>query len=176
MARGDCTDPAGQSADVHFSKARRGGTVTELTVAVEPPALDPAAGGPGTGVQAACGDGADPAGQATDILRGQAIRVEPIPELAVEVVAPALDPAAGGQGTGVEAACGDGADPAGQSANVHRSQTLGGGAVTELAAGVSAPALDPSVGGDSAAVAATSGNPGDVVQRCLGVRRGVVSR
>ena len=39
-----------------------------------------------------------------------------------------------------------------QSADIHRCEALGGGAVAQLAEDVSAPALDPAAGSDGAGV------------------------
>ncbi len=171
-ARGDGADPAGQSADVHRSQALGGGAVTELAVVVEPPALDPAAGCAGASVNVARGDGADPAGQSADVHRREALGGGAVTELAVEVYAPALDPAASGAGAGVLGARrSDGSDPAGESADVHRGQALGGGAVTELAEGVAAPALDPAAGGEGAGVIAARGDGADPAGQSADVHR-----
>ena len=80
------------------------------------------------------GDGADPVGEVADIHRGQALSGAAVTELAIVVEAPALDSAAGGEGAGVGLNSGDGADPAGQSADIHGGQALGGSAVAELSA------------------------------------------
>lgn len=93
----------------------------ELAQCMRTPALDPTASGEGAGVGTTRGDGADPAAQSADIDRNQAIGVgAAVTKLSVAVAAPALDPAADGEGAGVGKACGDGADPAAQPADIDR--------------------------------------------------------
>src|SRR5205807_1459575 len=105
---GDRRDAAGEAGDVDRRRTPGGRPVAELAVAVVAPALHPARGGEGAGVDEAGGDGRDPAGEAGGIDGGGAIRGRPVAELAVAVVAPALRPAGGGHGTRVERAGGDG--------------------------------------------------------------------
>ena len=118
------------------------------------------------------GDGADPAGQAADVHWGQAVGRAAVAELAIEVPAPALDPAAGGEGAGVSLARGNGADPAGQAADVHWGQAVGRAAVTESADDVQAPALDPASGGEGAGVGVARSEGADPADQSTDVHRG----
>src|SRR5258706_16130109 len=93
-----------------------------------------------------CRNGADPTGQPADVHGCVALDECAVPDLAVHVVTPALHPAGGGQGAGVIGSHRNGADAAGEPADVHGRVALDGRAVADLAEGVVAPALAPAAG------------------------------
>ena len=117
---------------------------------------------------ATAGDGGDggPRGQA-DRNRGAAVGRGAVAQLALAVVAPGQDLAAGGQRQAVETAAGDGGDggPRGQ-ADLDRGGDAkatggGGGAVAQLAVVVVAPGQDLAGGGQRQAVLSAAGDGGD---------------
>jgi len=132
--------------------------VAELTLVVPAPALDPAAASQRASVAGSRGDGTDPAAELANVDWGRAVRIRPVAQLAVAVRAPALDPAAAGQGAGVVESRGDGADPAAEPANVDRGRLGLGRPVAELAVVVQAPALDRTGAGQRAGVAGSRGD------------------
>src|SRR5258706_5837098 len=145
-------DPTGQPGVVPGGVALDECAVPDLAVHVVTPALHPAGGGQGAGVIGSHRNGADAAGEPADVHGRVALDGRAVADLAVGVVAPALDAAAGGQGAGVEVAGCDGADAAGEPADVHGCETLGGGAIAQPATAVVAPALDAAAGGQGAGV------------------------
>src|SRR5205085_243180 len=88
---------------------------------------------------------------------GQAFGGGAVPDLAVEVVAPALHAARGGDGASVREPGGDGRHSARQARDADRSRASGCGAVPELAVAVVAPAFHPSHGGEGAGVVVAGG-------------------
>src|SRR5258706_271393 len=135
-------DPTGQPADVDGCVALDECAVPDLAVHVVPPALHPAGGGQGAGVIGSHRNGADAAGEPADVHGRVALDGRAVADLAVGVVAPALDAAAGGQGAGVVAAGCDGHHAAGERADIDGRAALGGGGIAQPTKSVVAPALD----------------------------------
>ena len=150
--------------------------VPQLAEAVVAPALDPARARQRAGVDAAGGDRADAAREPADVDRDVALRVRPVPQLAEEVVAPALDPARARQRAGVDAAGGDRADAARKPADVDRDVAIRGRPVPQLAEGVVAPALDPARARQRAGVGAAGGDRADAAREPADVDRDVAIR
>src|SRR3990172_3738466 len=97
------------------------------------PPLAPPAARERTGVGATRGDRADPAGKARDVDGDAGVGRRAVPELAVGVPAPALDPAADRERARVPASRGDRADPAREARDVDRDAAVDCRAVAELA-------------------------------------------
>src|SRR5690606_34450122 len=121
---------------------------THLAVLVPSPALDPAGDGQGAGLTAAGAHGADAARQPGDNHWCRAVGGRPIAQLALAVIAPALDPACGGQDAGVihstvVTSGTHGADTARQPRDVHWRRPIADiASVAQRSTHVRAPALD----------------------------------
>src|SRR5207245_597792 len=107
-AGGDGGDAACKPGDVDRGQPGGRRAVAELAVAVGAPALHSASARQRAGVQGAGGDGGDTACEPNDVYRGRAAGLRPIAELAIAVVAPALDSACARERTAVRVPCGDG--------------------------------------------------------------------
>ena len=147
------------------------------------PAFDPAAAGHSAGLSALRGDGADPTAEPANLDRRRAAGSEDlwvvaafgtravVAQLAEVVPAPALDPAAHGQGAGNAASRSDGTHPAAEPGNVDRRSTVRIRPVAQLADVVSAPALDPPAAGHSAGVVVPRGDGADPAVEPANVNR-----
>src|SRR5262249_36313949 len=93
VACGDRLDAARQTGDVHGGRAVVRGSVAQLAVVVQAPALDPARGRERARVSKARGDRGNAAREAGDVDRGGACGRPAATELARAVVTPALGPA-----------------------------------------------------------------------------------
>src|SRR5437016_3443811 len=161
-AGGDSDDAARKPGDVDRGRAVGLRPVAERAVVIVAPALDPASARERAGVGAAGGDGGDAAGKPGGGDGGQAGAGRRVAELAVVVVAPALDPACARERTAVVDARGDGGDAACKPGDVDRSESGARRPVTELAVVVVSPALDPACARERAGVGAAScGDGGD---------------
>ena len=143
----DIRHPAGQRAHIHRDVAVGWrAVIAQLAIYVEAPAFDPPAGGQGAGVIQASRNLLDTAGQPADGYWQRPEGVRGIPQLAVIIVAPALDPASGCQGAGMVPACRQPADPAGQAADRGSRPMVHLAAIPQLALPVVAPAAHPTAG------------------------------
>ena len=154
------------------------GNVGRREAIVEPPALDAARARKGTADQAARRDRGNAATEADDVHGRQAIDLCPVAELALSVVAPALDTAGVQEGAGAVVAARDRRHAAAQTDHVDRAEAPVGCSVTQCAAVVGPPALDAAGARDRAAVTETGGNRGHPAAQSLDIDRGpyVVTR
>src|SRR5205823_1314653 len=98
------------------------------------------------------------AGKAGDRDRGQTAGRRPVPELAVAVEAPALDPARARERATVITVGGDRAHAARKAGDGDRGVAAGCRPVPELAARVTTPALDPARARERATLSAGGGD------------------
>src|SRR5207245_2489860 len=175
-AGADRGDPAAQAADGDRRRADRRRPFAELAVVVVAPALDRAAGEQCAGVVAAGPDRGDPAAQAADGDRRGAARPRPVAELAVEVLAPALDRPAGEQRARMVDAGADRADAAPEAAEGDRRRAVCPRPVAELAAAVVAPALDCPAAEQRARMVEAGADRGDPAAQAANGNRGRAGR
>ena len=146
------TDTTAQAHYIHRCGALGGGAIAQLASGVIPPALHSSTSGECAGVRSAGSQGADAAAQANDIHRCTALGSSTIAQLSRGVPPPALGAPAAGECAGVVQACCQGNDAAAQAHDIDRGAALGGGAITQLAVGVTPPALDAPTAGECAGV------------------------
>ena len=159
-ARGDSDYIGTQPYYVYWCTLVTPATITQLTKAVVPPALDAACVSKSAGVVTACGDGGYVAAQPHHIHRRVLARCAAIAKLTIGVSPPALDPPCGSEGTGVGEARGDGGHTAAQSYYIYECTDLGSAAIAQLTIAVVSPALDAAYVGEGTGVAAACGDGG----------------
>ncbi len=139
-----------KSDDVYGNAAIRGGIVSELANMIKTPTLDPAGSGEGAGVMGSDAYSLHARRKSDDVYGNAAIRGGIVSETTVSVVSPALDPAGSGEGAGAIVSDAYSLHARRKSDDVYGNAAIRGGIVSELAAYIVSPALDPAGSGEGA--------------------------